>query len=159
MAMTEETKDALTGIASDPNFLMILAGAVIWFIGFYAGLLGPLFTSTGFVLVCFSAALTSLSRPVAQAWPGLLLGGLFQIIGAYIIWILIIGPALYVIGSLMIIYFAIPLALQRGELPVITRLQELIESKKKEEEIKDIEPEEPVKADVTEDEDNLANNE
>ena len=132
--MIEEPKNAFTEIASDPNFYMILAGAVIWFVGYYAGFLAPLFWSTGFVLVCFSAALTSLKRPVALAWPGLLLGGLLQIIGYYISIYLplipIIAPGLIVTGGVLIVYFAIPQALQRGELPVITQLQKLIESKK-----------------------------
>ena len=141
--MIEEPKSVFDAISSDPNFLMILAGAVFWFIGPYLGLLGPLFLSTGFVLVCFSAALTSLKRPVTNAWPGLLLGGLFQIVGYYIVWIPFLGNGLVVIGGVVIIYFAIPLALQRGELPVLTKLQKMIESKKKEEEIKDIKAEEP----------------
>jgi hypothetical protein len=139
--MIEEPKNAFAEIASDPNFLMILAGAAIWFVGFYAGLLAPLFSSTGFVLVCFSAALTSLKRPVALAWPGLLLGGLLQIIGYYLVWIFILGNALIVTGAVLIVYFAIPLALQRGELPVITQLQKLIESKKEKEVIDDTEAE------------------
>ena len=161
--MIEEPKNAFEEIVSDPNFLMILAGAVIWFLGNYMGFLAPLFLSTGFVLVCFSAALTSLSRPVARAWPGLLLGGLFQIIGYSLLFIPLIGqslsPLFVVPGGVMIIYFAIPLALQRGELPAITHLQKLIESKRKEEEIKDIEAEEPVEADETVEDDDLASNE
>ena len=44
-------------------------------------------------------------------------------------------------GGVIIIYFAIPLALQRGELPVLTRLQKLLESKQEKEEIKDVEAE------------------
>jgi hypothetical protein len=150
--MIEEPKNAYEAITSDPNFLMILAGAIIWLIGYYAGLLNPLFLSTGFVLVCFYAALTALKRPVALAWPGLLLGGLFQILGYYLTFIPLIGfflsPLFIVSGGVMIVFFAIPLALQRGELPVITRLQKLIESKKAEEEIEDIEAEKPVKEDI-----------
>ena len=150
--MIEEPKNAFEEIASDPNFLMILAGSIIWFIGYYAGLLNPLFQSTGFVLVCFSAALTALKRPVALAWPGLLLGGLLQIIGYYLAFFPLLGqlisPVFIVSGGVMIVFFAIPLALQRGELPVITRLQKLIESKKAEEEIEDVEAEEPVKKDA-----------
>lgn len=145
--MIEEPRNAFEEIASDPNFLLILVGAVIWFIGYFAGLLSPLFFSTGFALVCFSAALTSLSRPVATAWPGMLLGGLLQVIGYYLssIWWLplvpFIGYALIVAGGVIIVYFAIPLALQRGELPVLTRLQKLLESKQEKEEIKDVEAE------------------
>ena len=143
--MIEEPRNAFEEIASDPNFIMILVGAVIWFIGSYVGLFNPLFKTAGFALVCFSAALTSLSRPVATAWPGMLLGGLLQIIGYYILiflwWVPIVGNALVVTGGVIIIYFAIPLALQRGELPVLTRLQKLLESKQEKEEIKDVEAE------------------
>ena len=56
--------------------------------------------------------------------------------------IVIVGNALVVIGGVLIVYFAIPLALQRGELPVITSLQKLIDSKKEKEVIEDIEAEE-----------------
>ncbi len=149
--MIEEPKSAFEQIASDQNFLMILAGAIIWFVGSYVGIFQPLFVSTGFVLVCFYTTLTSLTRPVAKAWPGLLLGGLFQIIGYYLLFIPFIGwalgPILIVPGGVMIVFFAIPLALQQGELPVITRLQKLIESKRKEEEIEDIETADPVEED------------
>ncbi|MHA1862778.1 MAG: hypothetical protein ACTSWA_03335, partial [Candidatus Thorarchaeota archaeon] len=89
--MIEEPKNAFNEIASDPNFLMILAGAFIWFLGFYIPFISPLFLSTGFVLVCFSAAITSLKRPVALAWPGLLIGGLLQIVGYYLAWIPVLG--------------------------------------------------------------------
>ena len=146
--MIEEPRNAFAEIASDPNFLMILVGAAIWFIGSYVSIFNPLFTTAGFALVCFSAALTSLSRPVASAWPGMLLGGLLQVIGYYLaffFWwlfgVLIIANALIVTGGVTIIYFAIPLALQRGELPVLTRLQKLLESKHEKEDVKDIEAE------------------
>jgi hypothetical protein len=160
--MIEEPKNAFEAITTDPNFLMILAGAIIWLVGYYAGLLSPLFLSTGFVLVCFSAAITSLSRPVAQAWPGLLLGGLIQIIGyslAFVPILNLLSPLLVVTGGVVIVFFALPLAVQRGELPVLTRLQKLIESKK-EEEVVDIEAEEKegVEEEVGDDED-LASNE
>lgn len=146
--MIEEPRNAFEEIASDPNFIMILVGAVIWFIGSYVSIFNPLFTTAGFALVCFSAALTSLSRPVTSAWPGMLLGGLLQVIGYYLAiffwWIfgvLIIANALIVTGGVTIIYFAIPLALQRGELPVLTRLQKLLETKQQKEEVKDVEAE------------------
>ncbi len=146
--MIDEPKNALNEIASDPNFLMILAGAIIWYVGYYVLFFGGILLTIGFVLVCFSAALTSLSRPVALAWPGLLLGGLLQIVGYFIFFIPFISPALIVIGGVAIVYFAIPLALQRGELPVITHLQKLIESKMKKEETDDIAAEEPLKEDT-----------
>ena len=147
--MIEEPKNALLEIASDPNFLMILAGGIIWYIGYYVLFFGGIFLTTGFILVCFSAALTSLSRPVALAWPGLLLGGLLQIIGYFVSFIPFLGTALIVIGGVAIVYFAIPLAIQRGELPAIAHLQKLIESKMKKEEIEDITAEEPSKEEDT----------
>ena len=125
--MIEEPKSAFEQIASDPNFLLILVGAIIWFLGFYIGILGGLFQTTGFALVCFAAAITSLSRPVASAWPGLLLGGLVQVLGNYLGFIPILTKALIVVGGVMIVYFAVPLALQRGELPILTQLQKLLE--------------------------------
>ncbi len=146
--MIDEPKKALNEIASDPNFLMILAGAIIWYLGYYILFFGGIFLTTGFVLVCFSAALTSLSRPVALAWPGLLLGALLQIVGYFIFFVPFIGPALIVIGGVAVVYFAIPLALQRGELPVITHLQKLVESKMNKEKIEDITAEESSKDDT-----------
>ncbi len=146
--MIVEPKKALNEIASDPNFLMILAGAIIWYLGYYILFFGGIFLTTGFVLVCFSAALTSLSRPVALAWPGLLLGALLQIVGYFIFFVPFIGPALIVIGGVAVVYFAIPLALQRGELPVITHLQKLVESKLNKEKIEDITAEESSKDDT-----------
>ena len=140
--MIEEPKSALEEIASDPNFLLILFGAIIWFLGSYVGIFGGLFLTTGFALVCFAAAITSLSRPVALAWPGLLFGGLLQVIGYYLAFIPFLSPALIVTGGVMVVYFAVPLALQRGELPVLTHIQKLLESKKKEE-VVDIEAEQP----------------
>jgi hypothetical protein len=153
--MIEEPTNAFRDIASDQNFLFILAGAFIWWGGLYLGILSPLFLSTGFVIVCFYATLTALKRPVAKAWPGLLLGGLLQIVGYSLAYIPLIGqiiysifgPLLIVAGGVLIIYFTIPLALLEGELPVIKQLQKLIESKMKKEEIEDIEAEEPVKKD------------
>ncbi|MHA1613541.1 MAG: hypothetical protein ACTSYJ_01775 [Candidatus Thorarchaeota archaeon] len=150
--MIDEPKKALNAIASDPNFLMILAGAIIWYLGYYVLFFGGIFLTTGFVLVCFSSALTSLSRPVALAWPGLLLGALLQIVGYFIFLIPFLSPALIVIGGVAIVYFSIPLALQRGELPVITHLQKLVESKMRKEDIEDISAEEPLKEDADTDE-------
>jgi hypothetical protein len=132
--MIEEPKTVLEELSSDQNFLMILAGAIIWYLGYYVEMLSGLFAATGFVLVVFYTANLSLRRPVSQAWPGLLLGGLMQLLGYYssLLHILFLPPALIVAGGVTIVYFAFPLALQRGELPVITRLQKLIESKMQE---------------------------
>ncbi|TFG31778.1 hypothetical protein EU527_11645 [Candidatus Thorarchaeota archaeon] len=129
--MIEEPKNVLEQIGDDPNYLLILAGAIIWYVGFYIGILGGLFQSTGFALVCFATALNAVRRAVEAAWPGLLIGGLVQVIGFYLTWIPFIGNLLIVVGGVAILYFAIPLAIQRGELPIITHLQKLLESQKK----------------------------
>ncbi|TFF91960.1 hypothetical protein EU545_02465 [Candidatus Thorarchaeota archaeon] len=152
--MIDEPKNALSEIASDPSFLMILAGAAIWYIGFYMLFIGPLFTTTGFALVCFASATTALKRPVTTAWPGMLLGGLVMVVGSYLTWIFIIGPMIYVAGAVMVIFFAIPLAVQRGELPILTEIQKFwdkqSEGKKKAEE-DDAEADEPEAIDAMED--------
>lgn len=132
--MIEEPKNVLEQIRSDPNFLMIFVGAVIWFIGFYISILGGLFLTAGFVLVSFATALNALKRAIEVAWPGLLLGGLMHVIGLYlnqIPWLPLIGNILIVCGSVAILYFAIPLAIQKGELPILTQLQKVLESQKK----------------------------
>jgi uncharacterized protein YacL len=130
--MIEAREDGSKSLVLDMNFLMMLIGALIWLLGYYLEWLNGLFLSTGFVLVCFYAAITSLKRPATLAWPGLLFGGLMQIIGYYIVDVPVISvlhPLLVVVGGVTIVYFAIPLALQRGELPVMTRLQKLIDTK------------------------------
>jgi hypothetical protein len=130
--MIEAREDGSKSLVLDMNFLMMLIGALIWLLGYYLEWLNGLFLSTGFVLVCFYAAITSLKRPATLAWPGLLFGGLMQIIGYYIVDVPVISvlhPLLVVVGGVTVVYFAIPLALQRGELPVMTRLQKLIDTK------------------------------
>jgi hypothetical protein len=132
VTMIEAREDGSKSLVLDLNFLMMLVGALIWLLGYYLEWLNGLFLSTGFVLVCFYAAITSLKRPATLAWPGLLFGGLMQIIGYYIVYVPVISvlhPLLVVVGGVTIVYFAIPLALQRGELPVMTRLQKLIDTK------------------------------
>jgi hypothetical protein len=146
--MIEEPKNVLEELSSDQNFLMILAGAILWFLGYYVGMFSGLFVATGFVLVVFYTANLSLRRPVSQAWPGLLIGGLMQILGYYSLHLIpILPPALIVAGGVTIVYFAFPLALQRGELPVIARLQKLIESKMQEREKDDSKAKETEKED------------
>ena len=135
--MIEEPKSVFEQIKNDPNFLMILIGAIIWYIGFYTLFIGGLLRSTGFVLVCFAAALNAVRRAIDIAWPGLLIGGLIQVIGYYLVWIAFLGTLLIVVGGVLIMYFAIPLAIQKGELPILTQIQKVIEDKKKPEKKKE----------------------
>jgi len=135
--MIEEPKSAFEQVTNDPNFLMILIGAIIWYVGFYTPFIGGLLISTGFVLVCFAAALNAVRRAVDIAWRGLLLGGLIQVIGYYLGWVPFLGTLLIVVGGVLIMYFAIPLAIQKGELPILTQIQKVIDDRKKSEKKKD----------------------
>ena len=57
-------------------------------------------------------------------------------------WIPLAGPLGIVIGGMLIIFYAIPLALQKGDLPAISDLQEALkrEDSKKEEKEDEKEP-------------------
>ena len=133
---------AFDPIISDPNFILILIGAFIWFVGYYALLIGPLCLTFGFALVCLASARTALSRPITDAWFGIFLGIILQIAGYYLTWIPLAGPLGIVIGGMLIIFYAIPLALQKGDLPAISDLQEALkrEDSKKEEKKDEKEP-------------------
>ena len=117
---------AFDPIISDPNFILILIGAFIWFVGYYALLIGPLCLTFGFTLVCLASARTALSRPITDAWFGIFLGIALQIVGYYLTFIPLVGPLGIVIGGMLVIFYAIPLALQKGDLPAISDLQEAL---------------------------------
>ncbi|MFQ5833125.1 MAG: hypothetical protein ACE5H4_10510 [Candidatus Thorarchaeota archaeon] len=137
--MTEITSEnALGELASDPNFILIVVGALVWLLGFYTGPFGPLFETGGFVLTCLATAATALKRPIANAWPGLILGALLFLVGASIGWVPLVGilaPMLVVFGGVLILFFAIPIAIQTGGVPLLRSFQKLWESRvqKKEE--------------------------
>lgn len=114
---------------------MITIGAIIWLIGLYPILLiGPLFAVVGFAMTASAVAISSLQRPTNNAIAGLLLGGIIQLIGYYLTIIpiinFIIAFPMIVIGGVMILYFAIPLAIQTGKVPFIEEIQAQMKKEK-----------------------------
>ena len=123
-----EIAGSVDSLRADPNFLLILLGAICWLIGFYIILIGPLFTTLGFAVACYAAAATALSRPVANAFPGLLLGLILHIAGTYLASIplfQLFSPFLIVSGGVLILFFAIPLALQLGNEPILNAIEKI----------------------------------
>lgn len=122
-------------VISSQNILMIVIGAIIWYLGFYIPFIGPFFTVSGFGLICILTVQSAMTRPVNLAFPGLLLGGLIQIIGYYMLFIplvgWILGPGLIVFGGILIIFYGSSLALQRADIPIVRDMEDFIESKKK----------------------------
>ncbi len=150
-------------VTSSPNFLMIVIGAVIWLLGMYTPIfliIGPLIVVCGFGLTTIATVQAAMTKPVTSAFPGLLLGGLIQVIAAYIGWIPLIGllaPLMYVAGGVLIIFYGSSLALQRADIPIVKDIEDFIDSRKKkdvekesEEEVEDVEEDGGQESDTTE---------
>ncbi len=123
-------------ITSDPNFMLILVGAIIWMLGEYnIFLIGPLCVVIGFAMTASAIAISSLQRQTDKAVFGLLVGGVIQLAGYYIAWIPLVGwliaPPLIVLGGVMIMFFAIPLAIQTGKVPFIEEIRAQIKKDEK----------------------------
>ncbi|MHA1576158.1 MAG: hypothetical protein ACTSU3_02240 [Candidatus Thorarchaeota archaeon] len=124
----------ITQIKQDPNIFLITIGAIIWLLGSYIPFVGPFFTVVGFGMTASAVAVSSLKRPTSNAIGGLLLGGIVQLVGYYLSIIplinLIIAFPMIVLGGVMILYFAIPLAIQTGKVPFIEEIQAQIKREK-----------------------------
>ncbi len=133
--MSDNRLEVFEQVISSQNILMIVIGAIIWYLGYYVPFIGPFFTVSGFGLICILTVQSAMTRPVNVAFPGLLLGGLIQIIGYYMLFIPIVGwvlgPGLIVFGGILIIFYGSSLALQRADIPIVRDLEGFIESKKK----------------------------
>ena len=70
------------------------------------------------MLTCFGAAASAGRRSIADARLGLILGVVFHIIGLMSMWVPLLGISLYVVGRVMILFYAIPLAIQEGFSPL-----------------------------------------
>jgi sulfite exporter TauE/SafE len=117
---------AVDSLRSDPNFLWILVGGVVWLIGLYTLWIGPLLTTGGFILTCYATAATALNRPISNALPGLLMGGVLLLAGQVLAVLPLLGliaPFFIVIGSVLILFFATPVAIQKGSAPLAEALQ------------------------------------
>ncbi len=104
----------LNEVRKDPYFLLIFLGAAIWYVGLLFGIFGYLGITLGFTLTCFATTAYALKRPTDLAWPGVLVGAIVHFIGLWALTLIpIIGPAVYVLGHVLLLFFAVPLALRR----------------------------------------------
>ncbi|MFX0056335.1 MAG: hypothetical protein ACFFAX_09310 [Promethearchaeota archaeon] len=113
-------------VVRDPNFLAILLGAVLWLVGAYIPLIGPLFITAGFVITVFATASTAAIRPSKGAWPGLIIGSLIYLVGLYLRWfplVSLLAPLVEIPGAVLILFFAIPIALQYSNAPLMETFQ------------------------------------
>jgi hypothetical protein len=126
-----------------------------------APFIGFLFTITGFGLTTIATVQAAMTKPVTSAFPGLLLGGLVQVIGYLVLLIPIAGlfifPFLNIPGAVLILFYGSSLALQRADIPIVKDIEDFIESRKKkeapketEEEVVDVDEESPEESDTSE---------
>jgi uncharacterized protein YacL len=143
--LSDQQLEVFKQISTSQNFLLILVGAAIWFLGFFMGIIAPFFTVPGFALTIIATAQAAMSRPVSSVLPGLLIGGLIQIIGYYILLIPVvgwfIGPVIIVFGGVLLLFYAFSVALQRIDIPVVKNLEDFLESQQKKKDEPKAEPE------------------
>jgi len=141
-------KNFLQDLMTDPNIFGIIVGAAIWISGLYlvflSSVISTILNTIGFTLTCFATAASALKRPVNQAWIGLLIGIILYLLGPFTP---LINNIIFVVGAVMILFFAIPMALTTGKVPMMENLQEFLDEnikekleKKKTEEPKTEEP-------------------
>lgn len=158
--MSDKPLEMIEQVTSTPNFLMIVIGALIWIAGAYIPFIGFLFTICGFGLTTIATVQAAMTKPVTSAFPGLLLGGVVQVIGYLILFIPLFGilifPFLNIPGAVLILFYGASLALQRADIPIVKDIEGFIDSRKKkeepkktEEEVVDVE-EEPAEEETTE---------
>ena len=159
--MSDKPLEMIEQVTSSPNFLLIVIGAVIWILGMYIPFIGFLLTVSGFGLTTIATVQAAMTKPVTSAFPGLLLGGLIQVIGYLILLIplagLLIFPFLNIPGAVLILFYGSSLALQRADIPIVKDIEGFIDSRKKkeekeetEEEVVDVEEETTEESDTTE---------
>ncbi|MHA3965017.1 MAG: hypothetical protein AM325_015930 [Candidatus Thorarchaeota archaeon SMTZ1-45] len=133
--MSDMPTEVIGQVTSSSNFLMIVFGAVIWILGSFIPFIGFFFTIAGFGLTTIATVQAAMTKPVTSAFPGLLLGGLVQVIGYLILFIPIAGififPFLNISGAVLILFYGSSLALQRAEIPIVKDIEDFIDSRKK----------------------------
>ncbi|MFX1483790.1 MAG: hypothetical protein ACFFCP_11460 [Promethearchaeota archaeon] len=127
-------------ITSSPNFLLILVGGAIWYIGYLVQIIGIFIQAAGFGLTIIASAEAAMNRTVSSVLPGLLIGGLIYIIGYYLLYAAlvgwIIGPMFTVAGGVMLLFYGFSIALHRIDIPIVKNLEDFLESKQKKAESK-----------------------
>ncbi len=96
------------------------------------------------MLTCLATAATALKRPMTNAWPGLILGAALYLVGNSIWWIPLVGllsPFFIVPGGVLVLFFAVPLAIQQGGVSLLKSFQKLWEARMNKHQEED--PEEP----------------
>ncbi len=143
--LSDQSLEVFKQISTSQNFLLILVGAVFWILGYYVPFIGPFFMVAGFGLTIIATAQAAMSRPVSSVLPGLLIGGLIQLVGYYILLIpmagIFIGPAIIVFGGVLLLFYAFSVALQRIDIPVVKNLEDFLESQQKKKDEPKAEPE------------------
>ncbi len=143
--LSDQPLEVFKQISTSQNFLLILVGAVFWILGYIVWFIGPFFMVAGFALTIIATAQAAMSRPVSSVLPGLLIGGLIQIVGYYILLIpvvgLFIGPVIIVFGGVLLLFYAFSVALQRIDIPVVKNLEDFLESQQKKKDEPKAEPE------------------
>ena len=159
--MSDTPKEVIGQVISSQNFVMIVIGAVFWLLGFFVPFIGPLFTVAGFGLTTIATIQSAMTKPLTSALPGLLLGGLIQLIGYYLGWVILVGwilsPLFIVAGGVLVLFYGASLALQRADIPIVKDIEGFIDSRKKkeaptktEEEVVDVEEDTAEESDTTE---------
>ncbi|MHA1963796.1 MAG: hypothetical protein ACXACG_12520 [Candidatus Thorarchaeota archaeon] len=159
--MSDTPLEVIEQVISSQNFVMIVIGALIWILGSYIPFIGFLFIIAGFGLTTIATVQAAMTKPVTSAFPGLLLGGLIQVIGYLVLYIPIAGilifPFLNIPGAVLILFYGSSLALQRADIPIVKDIEDFIDSRKKkepskdtEEEVVDVEEETTEESDTTE---------
>ena len=159
--MSDTPKEVIGQVISSQNFVMIVIGAVFWLLGFFVPFIGPLFTVAGFGLTTIATIQAAMTKPVTSALPGLLLGGLIQLIGYYLGWVILVGwilsPLFIVAGGVLVLFYGASLALQRADIPIVKDIEGFIDSRKKkeaptktEEEVVDVEEDTAEESETTE---------
>ena len=143
--LSDQPLEVFKQITTSQNFLLILVGAVFWILGFFVPFIGPFFTVPGFALTIIATAQAAMSRPVSSVLPGLLIGGLIQLVGYYILLIPVVGwfvgPVIIVFGGVLLLFYGFSVALQRIDIPVVKNLEDFLESQQKKKDEPKAEPE------------------
>ncbi|MFW9966750.1 MAG: hypothetical protein ACFFEA_06300 [Candidatus Thorarchaeota archaeon] len=114
-------------VARDPNFLVLILAAALWLLGAYIPLIGPFFITAGFVITVFATASTAAIRPTNGAWPGLMIGAALYLVGLFLPWVPLLGlfaPLVQIPGAVLILFFAIPIALRYSNAPLVDTFQD-----------------------------------
>ena len=113
--MTESsTETPVDPVRSNSGFLVISLGAIMQIVFFYVMELGFLFMTGGFVLTCFGVAESADRRSIANVRLGIILGVILTISGIFSKQVPLLGVSLFMIGKVMILFYAIPLAVARN---------------------------------------------